>query len=461
MSAVEDASASHLRDDGKDAAVSEDIRLLGRLLGQVVRDQAGDEVFALVEDVRRRAVDARRDGRSPLPTLAETLPGRSINDQLHLIRAFGWLSSLANTAEDVHHERRRRFHRHQGSRPQVGSLAATTDRLLGAGVDSATIGRLIGDLLVVPVITAHPTEVRRQTVLTVLGDVARLLAARTTAGDGTVDREEIDRSLGLDVLTLWQTAVLRMSKLRVTDEINEALRYYDASLFDVIPAIEHDVESLVRDHWGVEVDATRAVRMGSWIGGDRDGNPFVTADVLRIATSRHALTALAHHVAALERLSWRLSMSSRLVTPTAELQALADASGDESPYRADEPYRRALRGMYARLHAMAVEILGDTAADLAVPPPPVPRPRYGGIDEVAADLELVATSLRSHGAAALADAVVEPVRRGVVTFGAHLCGLDLRQNASVHEQVVAELLAVAGVCADYPGPRRAPTASRC
>ena len=114
---------------GKDAALSEDIRLLGRMLGEVVRDQAGAEVFALVEGVRQRAVDARRDGRSPLGSLAVTLPHRPIADQLHLIRAFGWLSLLANTAEDVHHERRRRYHRAHGSQPQLGSVEATLDHL--------------------------------------------------------------------------------------------------------------------------------------------------------------------------------------------------------------------------------------------------------------------------------------------------------------------------------------------
>ncbi|HEU4840325.1 MAG TPA: phosphoenolpyruvate carboxylase, partial [Ilumatobacteraceae bacterium] len=435
---------------GKDAALSEDIRLLGRLLGDVVREQAGDEVFELVEAVRRRAVDDRRDGRSPLPRLAATLPHRSIDDQLHLIRAFGWLSLLANTAEDVHHERRRRYHRAHGSRPQLGSVEATLDHLLAAGVDAAQIRRLVAELLVVPVITAHPTEVRRQTVLDIIGEVAHVLGARSDAAPGTPDRAELDERLAILVLTLWQTAVLRMSKLRVTDEINEALRYYGTSLFDVVPALERDLERLVAERWSVAVDATRAVRMGSWIGGDRDGNPFVTADVLRSATHRESVTALDHHLGDLRRLSRQLSVSDRLVTPTAELLALADASGDESPFRADEPYRRALRGMYARLFALACDLLGPGAAgELTVPPPPVPRPPYTSADELVADLATVAASLRSHGAGALADAIVEPVRRAVVTFGLHLCGLDMRQNAAVHEVVVAELLAVAGVCRDY------------
>jgi phosphoenolpyruvate carboxylase len=436
--------------DGKDAALSEDIRLLGRMLGEVVREQAGREVFELVEGVRQRAVDARRDGRSPLAGLAVTLPHRPIDDQLHLIRAFGWLSLLANTAEDVHHERRRRYHRAHGSTAHVGSLAATLDHLQASGVDAERMAALVGELLVVPVITAHPTEVRRQTVLDLLGDVADVLTARSEQPPDSPDREELDARLGVLVLTLWETAVLRLSKLRVTDEINEALRYYGASLLAVVPALERDLERGVAGRWHVDVDATRAVRMGSWIGGDRDGNPFVTADVLRTATERASLTALDHHLGALRRLARVLSISARLVTPTDALLALADASGDESPFRADEPYRRALRGMGARLHGLAVDLLGPaTAAELTTPPPVVARPAYADIGELVADLDVVAGSLVGHGAGLLAAAEVAPVRRALLTFGTHLSGLDLRQNATVHEVVVGELLAVAGVCPDY------------
>jgi phosphoenolpyruvate carboxylase len=430
----------------KDAALGDDIRLLGRLLGDVVREQAGDEVFALVEDVRRRAVAARRDGRSSLDALDEALPGRTIDDQLHLIRAFGWLSVLANTAEDVHHERRRRFHRQSGSRPQVGSLDAAIERLRAAGRDTDELVRLVGDLVVVPVLTAHPTEVRRQSVLNVLADVADLLVARAAAPERSEERDDAERRLALHVLTLWQTAVLRLSKLRVADEIGEALRYYDAAnLFAVIPGVEADVERLI----GGGADASRTVRMGSWIGGDRDGNPYVTADVFRLAIDRQAATALDHHLAQLDRLSLRLSMSSRLVTPTPEVEALADASGDESPFRADEPYRRAVRGMYARTYALAGRILGGGTNLLSAAVPAVARPPYESIADLGADLDALSTSLRSHGSGALADALVGPVRRSVASFGAHLCGLDMRQNASVHEVVVAELLATAGVCECY------------
>ncbi len=185
--------------------------------------------------------------------------------------------------------------------------------------------------------------------------------------------------------------------------------------------------------------------MGSWIGGDRDGNPFVTASVLRLAVEMQATEAYRHHLLALFDLSRELSMSARLITPTDDLLALADASADDSPFRADEPYRRALRGMHARCWSMAAAVLDEV-------PGPLPHAElapYESGDGLTADLEIVIASLRSHGAAALADARVDPVRRGVETFGTHLCGLDMRQNSAVHEEVVAELFRVGGVTPDY------------
>ena len=309
--------------------------------------------------------------------------------------------------------------------------------------------RLIGDLVVTPVITAHPTEVRRQTVLDVLSEVAHLLAVRTGLADDDPDRVDSEQRLELAVLTLWQTAEVRLSKLRVVDEINEALRYYQASLFEVVAAIERTVEQLAQERWGLTIDASRVVRMGSWIGGDRDGNPFVTADVLRTAVARHAATAYEFLLGCLNELGRALSMSDRLITPTPALSDLAARSHDTSPFRADEPYRRALRGMYGRLYARAEQTLSGTSEAIRVAPPATPGPAYDSMEELLADLDVLARALRSHGAGVLADSLVERVRRQVVTFGEHLCGLDVRQNASVHERAVAELLAVAGVHRSY------------
>ena len=224
---------------GKDAALSADIHLLGRILGDVVREQAGDEVFDLVEAVRRRAVDARRGGRSPLDSLADSLPHRPID-------AATASDPGVRLAVPARQHRRGRAPRTASplpprstgrSRSSAASPRPSTTSNAPGSIGDA-VGRLIDDLVVTPVITAHPTEVRRQTVLDVLAEVARLLAARTGLDDDDPDRAGNDRQLELAVLTLWQTAEVRLSRLRVVDEINEALRYYPASLFDVVAAIE-------------------------------------------------------------------------------------------------------------------------------------------------------------------------------------------------------------------------------
>jgi phosphoenolpyruvate carboxylase len=432
-------------DDTAANDASADIRLLGRVIGEVLREQAGDDAYELVERVRAAAVRNRRAGIDPIPGLQSEFADVEIDAALDLIRAFGWLSLLANTAEDLTTERRRRYHRDAGSQARDGSLVASLDKLAANGVPPHVVARELAGLYVSPVITAHPTEVRRQTVLDHVDAIARLLTRRHRAAESPTEVAEVDEQLRLEILMLWQTAEVRLSKLRVRDEINEALRYYQSSIFVTVPALQRDLERLAADRFGIEIDNPRAISMGSWIGGDRDGNPFVTAPVLRLAVEAQAETALRHHLTALFALSRELSMSARLIEVTPELQQLADASLDDSPFRADEPYRRALRGMYARTWYMAHRVL-DVVPGMV---PHAELPPYGSPDELVADLDVVIASLSAHGSAEVAELRVDPVRRSVRIFGTHLCGLDMRQNSQVHDRVIAELFATAGVVPDY------------
>jgi phosphoenolpyruvate carboxylase len=432
-------------DRADDAPLRDDIRLLGRVLGEVIGEQAGEDVLALVEATRVEAFRIRRSevGREEL---AARLTGLDIRSSNHVIRAFSHFSLLANLAEDLHHERRRRFHRREGSPPQQGSLAATYGLLDQADLDADTVARELAGALVCPVVTAHPTEVRRKTIFRVQQQVTELIRRRDRTAPGETDDTEWSAELWRAVLTLWQTALLRLSRLRLEDEIDEALRYYDLSLFDVIPAINTELRRALTERWPEAGLLQRPMLLpGSWIGGDRDGNPFVTAGALRTATTRQAETALGHHLAELLTLHDELSMSDRLITPTREMQALADASRDDSVFRADEPYRRALYGMHARLAATARAVLGRVPGA----EPHADLPRYDSPDELRADLDVIDAALRSHGAGALADDRLARLRAAVEAFGFHLCGLDMRQNAAVHEEVIGELLAWAGVCPDY------------
>jgi phosphoenolpyruvate carboxylase len=433
-------------DEQPDEPLHHDIRLLGRILGDLIDEQCGHAMFERVETLRRLAVHERRTSDTASSAIDALVADVSDDDAIVLIRAFTWFSLLANIAEDVHHTRRRRFHRASGSPPRPGTLDHTVQALRDAGLRADAIVDTFAGVQVSPVLTAHPTEVRRKTILDTQRRIADLLLERDRVRMTPDELLQWNASLRLQVLILWQTSLLRLAKLRTRDEIAEALRYYDLTLFDELPALQRAVQ--------IQVDALSpdgaprlapVVQMGSWIGGDRDGNPFVTADVLNMAVERQASTALTHHLAAIFQLSLELSMSSRLITPTSELLALADVSRDDSPFRADEPYRRALRGMHGRLAATAKATLGTIPG---IQPMHLLEP-YTDPQQLAGDLAVIEASLHTHGAGALAEAFVEPLRTAVELFGFHLCTLDLRQNSDVHVQVVDELLRCAGVVTGY------------
>ncbi|MHB1535787.1 MAG: phosphoenolpyruvate carboxylase [Acidimicrobiales bacterium] len=436
---------------------SDDIRLLGRILGEVIADQAGPATLEIVESVRRAATSDRRRpeggarfaGTAPSGSPSDPGAGqlRPILDRvpddrvLEVIRAFSYFSLLANVAEDVADNRRARAARSAVGPPAPGSFPHALERLADAGLDPGQQRRLVDGLRVTPVLTAHPTEVRRRTVLDRSREITRLLNERDRVVFDEEERRAWQDALRIEILALWQTAMLRGSRLRVRDEINEALHYYELSLFAEIPALHARLTRALATTTGAEQsDVAPVLRMGSWIGGDRDGNPYVTSDVLDLALRRQAEVALRHHLEGLRRLAIQLSMSDELVSASPEVHALAAASGDDSPFRQDEPYRRAMNGMYARVSASSRRIIG-TVPGLA--PRAVLDP-YPGPDPLVAQLRAVEASLAAHGAEPLARARVAPVRRAVEAFGFHLGGIDIRQNSDVHEAVVAELLAAAG-----------------
>jgi phosphoenolpyruvate carboxylase len=439
--------------DGGDAPLRADIRLLGRVLGDVIRDQAGDSVFDLVERTRVESQRLRREG-GPADALIGHLSALDHRATLHVVRAFSHFALLANLAEDLHEDRGRRRAELAGTDPAPGTLDLALARIDQAAPDGATVADVLRDAVVSPVFTAHPTEVRRKTVFEVQTRITDLIRLRDRTDLDPRERSRWDADLWRTVLTLWQTALLRLERPRLADEIAEGLGYYRLSLFEVVPALDATVRRALQGRWPDRDLLPRPlVRPGSWIGGDRDGNPFATAETLDLAMRRQAGTALTHYLDEVDRLGIELSMSIRLVQPTPGLTALVTAAAPAT-YSADEPYRQALQGIHARLAATAHRVLGH------VPAPHRPHadlPAYEQPGELVADLDTVDASLRSHGAAVLADDRLARLRHAVEVFGFHLCGLDLRQNAAVHEQVVAELLAWADVTDDY---RALPEADR-
>jgi phosphoenolpyruvate carboxylase len=427
------------QDSDKNEPLVADIRMLGRILGDVIREQEGREAYELVERIRQLSVAYRhkhdKEAGKRFDKLLKSLSGEQA---VSVIRAFSYFSHLANIAEDRHHIRRRDIHERAGSL-QPGSLAYCLEHLHEAGVRPTEIAEVLKRGFISPVLTAHPTEVQRKSILDAERSVAALLEARDRAG---TERElrETESLLRARITQLWQTRMLRYSKLTVADEIENALSYYQSTFLRQIPKLYAELEEHLPGQ-----SLPSFLRMGHWIGGDRDGNPNVGAATLKRAMQRQSEVALRHYLTELHELGAELSISLRLTGVSPQMQLLAERSPDQNAHRLDEPYRRALTGMYARLAATLHELTGTEALRHAV----APQDPYRNPDELLADLRTIEASLKSHHAEALIAPRLAPLIRAVQVFGFHLATLDLRQSSDQHELVVAELLATARIENDY------------
>ena len=437
----------HTLDTDKNEPLRNDIRLLGRILGDTVHEQEGDAVFAIVERVRQTAVRFARDGdpaaRAELATLLDPLPRDTTQA---VVRAFSYFLQLANIAEDEHHIRRRRAHDLAGSPPREGSLIHALDALAEARVSPDTIADFFAHALVAPVLTAHPTEVQRQSLIRNHRDIAHLLDQRERLHMTPEEEAENDLGLANAILTLWQSRMLRPVRLKVLDEVKNGISYFKETFFTELPRLYIQATQQLQKRYPEKIWALPPFfRVGSWIGGDRDGNPFVTADILREALRLQSAAALSHYLSEVHELGGELPLSNLLIQVTPELLALAEHSTDQSPQRADEPYRRALSGIYARLAATArfLDDIEPVRHEIGNAEP------YVTPEALRADLKVLANSLKLNGSARLAGGRLRRLLRAVQVFGFHLAPIDLRQNSDVHARTVAELLAAAGRCPDY------------
>ena len=434
--------------DDKDAPLFDDIRMLGRLLGDTIRDQHGAANFALIEHIRQTSVRFRRDddvgARAELETLLDAL---SREQTIQVVRGFSYFSHLANIAEDQHHIRRARVHSIGGSGPRPGSLMRALDDALAAGHDQSAITGFFDNALVSPVLTAHPTEVQRKSILNCQAEIARLLDTRDRMQLTPEEQADNDQALRRAVLTLWQTRMMRPARLSVIDEVNNGLSYYGSTFLRQLPRLYAAIEDRLESTAGAAetLELPPFLRVGSWIGGDRDGNPFVTAEILERTLRLQAAVVLSFYLDELHALGASLSLAEGLVSASEALLTLAKQSPDPSPQRRDEPYRRAISGVYARLAATHTALLGFAPARHAV----ADAAAYDGPAAFAADLEVIHHSLRTHGSHVLTRGPLRHLRRAVGVFGFHLAPLDLRQNADVFERVVAELLATASPDTHY------------
>ncbi|MES2911692.1 MAG: phosphoenolpyruvate carboxylase [Pseudomonadota bacterium] len=454
--AEKDKPAGRSRDNER--PLVEDIRLLGRILGDVIREQEGVAAYELIEQVRKLSVAFRRDADQEADrALKKLLKSLSGDQTVSVIRAFTYFSHLANLAEDRHHIRRRAIHERAGD-TQEGSIEVALARLRWAGIAPKTIANTLAHSFVSPVLTAHPTEVQRKSILDAERDIAQLLTARDdikalalavtavsparAARDALTPRELAanEAQLRARVMQLWQTRLLRFSKLTVADEIENALSYYEATFLREIPKLYANLERELGNR-----SVHSFLRMGQWIGGDRDGNPNVSAETLNYALGRQAEVALRHYLTEVHFLGGELSLSAMLIDVSPDMKALAESSPDTSEHRKDEPYRRALTGVYARLAATLKMLTGGDAARHAV----APQNPYLKSEDFLADLRTIDASLRANHGEALIAQRLHPLIRAVDVFGFHLATVDLRQSSDKHEEVVAELLAVARIEPKY------------
>jgi len=438
--------------DSNETHLREARRLLGRLLGDVIREQVGADALELIEHIRQTAVTFRRNesqsgdaGVAVRSELEALLNGLSIEDTLHVVRAFSYLLHLMNIAEDHYQSRNGGDGAHEAA-PAPGEFAHTLARARAEGINGARLVAWFSGAEVSPVLTAHPTEVQRQSILDCEREIARLLGLPAPAQPARRGRD-VESLLRREVLRLWLTAMLRLNRLTVGDEIENGLAYFRSTFLERVPRLYADFEAALAAEFGLAREPWLApfLRVGSWIGGDRDGNPNVTADVLVHALKAQARLVFGHYLEEVRRLSTELPLAARLSPMPSDLLAFAAAAGDPSPHRHDQPYRQALVGVYARLAASAHK-LADFQPNF---PPQVQKPPYATAAEFGADLELIARSLNQQGAGALADGRLKTLRRALSVFGFHLAPVDLRQSSEEHEATLTELLAQAGACADY------------
>jgi phosphoenolpyruvate carboxylase len=419
-----------------DARLREDIRLLGRILGDTVRDQEGEDVFDLVERIRQTSIRFHRDeDRGARRELESILDSMSIAETVRIVRAFSYFSHLANIAEDHNNIRQMRARNGAKGVSRAGVLAETLGHAQAAGISPAELRSFFKDALVSPVLTAHPTEVRRKSTMDREMEVAALLDRRERVQMTPEEAEASDEQLRREVLTLWQTNLLRRTKLTVLDEVENGLSFYDYTFLREVPQLIGVLEDRLNVGDEAASEVASFLKMGSWIGGDRDGNPFVTADVMRGTLKLQSSRVLQFYLEELHALGGELSIAAHLADVSEELRALAGRSPDTSPHRKGEPYRLAVSGIYARLTATAERL------DVEITRRPVAESTpYLSVKELQADLDVLHRSLIANNARVIARGRLRMLRRAVDCFGFHLARLDMRQNSAVHERTVAELL---------------------
>jgi phosphoenolpyruvate carboxylase len=442
---------------GLSGPLSDDIELLDRLLGDVLREQEGDDLLRLA----RELLAASEGGASPT-TLFDQVPGlRDPDKAQRLLRAFTVLFQLLNTAEQkeivrVNRERQERA----GGRPRTESIRDAVFKLRDAGVGAAEMQALLGRIDICPTLTAHPTEARRRAVLDKLQLLAEGLAERGSSGAASAARldqplssvEDAEAGLHRALTELWQTDELRATPITVPEEARNALFFFERAILNVVPYLHDDLRTALADAYpGDTFTIPPFLRYRSWVGGDRDGNPNVTPEVTWRTLVEHRRVALQFYLGRIDQLRRELTLGARHIAPGDPLLRSLEEDAAFIPLSAErqgryrsEPYSLKLQFMYERLQADLAQIPALSSGERSARPPAEAAYGYGDAAPFLADLQLLADSLRANKAGCIADGgIFGALLVQVRTFGFHLAALDIRQHSDEHEKAVGELLRAA------------------
>lgn len=424
-----------------------EVALLRSMLSVVIKEQEGDRIYKAIEGLREYSgllySKDSGDSEERISQILQDLSGDEIN---RVLRALAYFSHLENLAEDRYHAHEIQLEERMGDL-RNGSIKLTIVRLHGAGIDNQKIHNALERAFISPILTAHPTEVQRKSILDAVREIGNLLTERkqmrlqayiaAVDSDALLEEqlEQNEQKIKARIIQLWHTRLLRRSTLTVADEVENALSYYEFTFVGEIPKIYAQLEKVL----GKEVSSA-FLRMGQWIGGDRDGNPNVDANCLEYAMRSQAHLIGQYYLKEISLLVRELSLSDFLVNVSDELKKLSQNSSDANPHRINEPYRRALVGIADRITITfnALENNSDSS-----------KSAYSSPQDFIADLQIIKKSLATYSPQALADQRLNTLIRSVRAFGFHLATIDLRQSSDKHQEVIAELLKVAQLESNY------------
>ncbi|MGT2752644.1 phosphoenolpyruvate carboxylase [Streptococcus porcinus] len=423
-------SVKKLESSNHHKMITEEVAILQRLLEEVTRSMAGDQVYKKIETIL--ALSEQKDSVK----LEKMIKDLTNDDMVIIARYFSILPLLINISEDVDLAYEINY-QNNTNKDYLGKLSNTISEV--ALKDDAEV--ILEKVNVVPVLTAHPTQVQRKTVLELTNHIHDLLRKYRDVKNGIVNQEKWLEELRRYIEIIMQTDIIREKKLKVKNEITNVLQYYKSSLIPAITKLTQRYKELAKEK-GIVLNKARPVTMGMWIGGDRDGNPFVISETLEESAMLQSQVILEYYLEKLAILYRNFSMSSTLITTSKELEELAQLSSDKSIYRENEPYRKAFHYIQSRIQATLAQISqeSDNSSQIS---------SYSDAREFKNDLEVIRASLMENGDASLVAGDLTELIQAVDIFGFFLASIDMRQDSSVHEACVAELLKAANIVNDY------------